>query len=47
MPKGMDISRFSQLELTAIARQLNEWPRKTLGFYTPAEMLSDCVASAG
>jgi IS30 family transposase len=47
MPKGMDISRFSQLQLNAIARQLNERPRKTLGFHTPAEMFSECVASTG
>jgi IS30 family transposase len=47
MPKGMDISGFSQLQLNAIARQLNERPRKTLGFRTPAEMLSECVASTG
>ena len=31
----------------AIARQLNERPRKTLGFHTPAEMFSACVASTG
>ncbi|MDM0072585.1 IS30 family transposase [Variovorax sp. J31P207] len=47
MPKGMDISGFSQLQLNAIARQLNERPRKTLGFQTPAEMFSECVASTG
>lgn len=45
LPKGMDISGFSQLQLNAIARQLNERPRKTLGFHTPAEMFSECVAS--
>ena len=47
MPKGMDISGVSQLQLNAIARQLNERPRKTLGFHTPAEMFSECVASTG
>lgn len=47
MPKGMDISGFSQLQLNAIARQLNERPRKTLGFHTPAEMFSESVASTG
>jgi len=47
MPKGMDISGFSQPQLNAIARQLNERPRKTLGFHTPAEMFSECVASTG
>jgi len=44
MPKGIDISDYSQLQLNAIARQLNERPRKTLGFKTPAEMFSESVA---
>jgi IS30 family transposase len=44
MPKGIDISGYSQLQLNAIARQLNERPRKTLGFQTPAEMFSESVA---
>ena len=47
MPKGIDISGYSQLQLNAIARQLNEKPRKTLGFQTPAEMFSECVALTG
>jgi IS30 family transposase len=47
LPKGMDISGFSQVQLNAIARQLNERPRKTLGFHTPADMFSECVASTG
>lgn len=47
MPKGMNLSGFSQTQLNAIARQLNQRPRKTLGFQTPAEMFSECVASTG
>ena len=47
MPKGMNLSGLSQLQLNAIARQLNERPRKTLGFHTPAEIFSECVASTG
>ncbi len=47
MPKGMNLSGFTQTQLNAIARQLNERPRKTLGFQTPAEMFSLCVASTG
>ena len=47
MPKGIDISGYSQLQLNAIARQLNERPRKTLGFHTPAKMFSECVESTG
>ena len=47
MPKGIDISGYSQLQLNSIARQLNERPRKTLGFRTPAEKFSECVALTG
>jgi IS30 family transposase len=45
LPKGIDISGYSQAKLNAMARQLNERPRKTLGFQTPAEMFSQTVAS--
>src|SRR5277367_2627154 len=44
LPKGTNISGISQLQLNAIARQLNERPRKTLGFRTPAEMFNQSVA---
>ncbi len=47
LPKGIDISGYSQLQLDGIARQLNERPRKTLAFKTPAEMFSASVASTG
>lgn len=47
LPKGIDISSYSQAKLNAIARQLNERPRKTLGYQTPAEMFSQCVALTG
>ncbi len=47
LPKGVDVSELSQIKLNAIARQLNERPRKTLGFQTPAEMFNQCVASTG
>jgi len=43
-PKGIDISGFSQAELSATARQLNERPRKTLQYQTPAEKFEACVA---
>jgi len=44
LPKGIDMSGYSQAELNGVARQLNERPRKTLGFQTPAEMFSQTVA---
>jgi IS30 family transposase len=47
LPKGIDISSYSQAKLNAMARQLNERPRKTLGYRTPAEMFSESVALTG
>jgi len=46
-PKGMDLSAASQAKLNAVARLLNERPRKTLGYETPAERYQQTVASIG
>jgi IS30 family transposase len=44
-PKGMDLSNVHQNRLNAVARRLNERPRETLHFRTPAECFGQCVAS--
>jgi IS30 family transposase len=44
-PKGMDLSKVHQNRLNAVARRLNERPRKTLEYRTPAERFAQCVAS--
>ena len=46
-PKGMDLSNVHQNRLNAVARRLNERPRETLNFRTPAERFGQCVASTG
>ena len=46
-PKGMDLSGINHIRLNAVARRLNERPRETLSFETPAERFAQCVASIG
>lgn len=45
LPKGTDLSGYSQEELNAIATQINERPRKAHGFFTPAEVYCNCIES--
>jgi IS30 family transposase len=40
LPKGMDLSGFTQKDLDAIAWELNTRPRKSLGFRCPAELFT-------
>ena len=44
-PKGTDLSVYSQAELNKVARKLNQRPRNTLGYKTPADKLQESVAS--
>jgi IS30 family transposase len=43
-PKRTDLSVYSQEELDEVALRLNQRPRKTLGFQTPADTLQASVA---
>jgi IS30 family transposase len=44
-PRGTDLSGHSQAQLDQVALRLNQSPRKTLGFQTPASKLQASVAS--
>ncbi|MBU2811986.1 IS30-like element ISCARN114 family transposase [Acidithiobacillus thiooxidans] len=42
-PKGTDLSEYSQRRLTQVAEELNNRPRKSLGFRTPAEVMAQQI----
>ena len=46
-PRGIDLSGYSQAQLDEVALRLNQRPRKTLGFQTPASKLQASVAPTG
>jgi transposase, IS30 family len=44
IPKGGDLSRYRRAQLAAIAEMLNERPRKTLAWRSPAEAYAELLA---
>jgi transposase, IS30 family len=43
-PKGTDFSTVSEAALDAVAHELNDRPRKRLGFYKPSEKITDLLS---
>jgi IS30 family transposase len=46
-PKGTDLSGFTQVDRNRIALRLNQRPRKTLNFRSPADVFDETVALTG
>jgi len=44
LPKGIDLSQFSQTALNDIAKSLNNRPRKTLEWNTPQQLMNEEIA---
>ena len=42
-PKGTDLSQYSQQYLTKVAEEMNNRPRKSLGFLTPSEVMAQKI----
>ena len=46
LPKGADLRQFTQRDLDHIAKLMNDRPRKTLGWRTPAQALAEEIAKS-
>jgi IS30 family transposase len=47
LPKGTDLSAHTAEDIARIARNLNNRPRKTLGYMKPSEKLAELLAHTG
>jgi transposase, IS30 family len=45
-PKGTDLSTLNDADLDRVADELNDRPRKRLGFYKPSERIAELVRAA-
>ena len=45
-PKGTDLSKYPEDYLDAVAEELNDRPRKTLGFMKPSEKIIELLDAA-
>jgi IS30 family transposase len=43
LPRRLDFQTLTQADFDAIAQQLNERPRQTLGFKTPSQALAEVL----
>jgi IS30 family transposase len=43
LPRRLDFRTLTQADLDAIAQELNERPRQTLGFMTPSQALAEVL----
>ncbi|MBD9131712.1 MAG: IS30 family transposase, partial [Bifidobacterium bifidum] len=45
-PKGTDLSKYPEDYLDAVAEELNDRPRKTLGYMKPSEKIIELLDAA-
>ena len=45
IPKGSDLTKYSEKEIQAIEDWMNDYPRQVLGFATPNELFNACLLS--
>jgi IS30 family transposase len=46
-PKGTELSNLTEADLDRVADELNDRPRKRLGFYKPSERIAELCGLSG